>query len=131
MTYYLDTSALIRLLLEAHPSHEALVEYFDRNDVWTQVFSSDLLRLEAMRVAIRDRDEELRASAKALLQNMHLLDVTRGVLDAAAEIPVHVRSLDAIHIATAVREKADTVITYDLGMTSALRDHFGMDCVAP
>lgn len=131
MLYYLDTSALIRLLLADHPSHTALVAYFDENDVWNQLISSDLLRIEAMRVAIRDEDSELQHAAATLLENMLLLDISRDVCDFAARIPVHVRSLDAIHIATVLQQQVEAVITYDLTMSAVLTKQYGLACIAP
>lgn len=131
MAYYLDTSALIRLLSADHPSHPALVEFFDAEDVWTRLVASDLLRIEAMRVAIRDDNPALKRAASRLLDNMILLEITREVCNAAARIPVHIRSLDAIHVATAMQQQVDAVISYDATMCAVLQEQYGIPCIAP
>jgi predicted nucleic acid-binding protein len=74
-------------------------------------------------VAIRDPDVIERA--RQLLANIDLLRMSNEVLDDAANLaPGSIRSLDAIHLASARRLRGDLarLVTYDFRMASAARE---------
>lgn len=71
--------------------------------------------------------------ANAVLAAISLLAVDERVLDGAAAVgPPSLRTLDAIHIATALmlEDELDTLVTYDRRMQEAA-EALGMVVVAP
>ena len=114
---YLDSSALIKLVLP-EPESAALEAYLLRNE--GRLTSSKLAITEVHRALLRiDAAEDDRAAADELLNDLALLPVDDTVLHAAAALPGRqVRSLDALHVATAqgVAAHLDTVVTYDKRM---------------
>ena len=78
--------------------------------------SSALLALECRRTARRHTDPRAEGIVNDLLTSVYLLDVTPGILDRAARVnPPRLRSLDAIHLATALSIDSHDleVISYD------------------
>jgi predicted nucleic acid-binding protein len=64
------------------------------------------------------------ADAERLLGSCLLVDVSPGVLLNAARLTSHeVRTLDAIHLATAQSVSADGVLAYDRRLARAARHH--------
>ena len=113
---YLDTSVAVRILL-GHS--ESAAAWFDdaTEDEDTIVFSSRLLRTELTRVLRREglpvglRDE--------ILDYLHVVPVDGTVLAEAEAIVPHVKTLDAIHLASAIRSGLDaTIVTHDTTMRS-------------
>jgi uncharacterized protein len=125
---YLDTSALGRVLL-GEPDASAILRELTR---WEQHVASRLLRTELRRVAIR---EGVLAQADQLLRTVALVPVDDAVLTAAETTPPStVTTLDAIHLATAVRLASagalEAVMTYDAHLADGARHH-GLAVVAP
>ncbi len=129
MAYYLDTSAFLKLVVAERESR-ALLAWAKRADA--EFVASELLRTEALRAARR-------ASAKVLREARKRLDVvtlvvpTAEICDRAAELdPSILRSLDAIHLATALALGDDLqgVVTYDARMAAGAAA-CGLDVVAP
>ena len=94
---YLDTSVALRTSLDV-PERERL-------QAWTQspgltLVSSRLLRTEAIRVLRRDNRPP--SDAKPLLERVGLLDMTRETHAVAESIERHIKTLDALHLATAL-----------------------------
>ena len=125
---YLDTSAFLRGVLADAPEHAA-VEVLLNDPAW-QFISSDLLWLEADRAGIRLMAGHpswagLRADVERGLRRVDRVALDQTVLAAARAIPEVVKSLDAIHIATAelLGDSIDRVLTYDATMTRVLRAH--------
>jgi predicted nucleic acid-binding protein len=84
---------------------------------------SALARTELIR-AVRRVRPELEQPATELLSTFTLLGVDAGVLSAAGELaPATLRTLDAIHVASALTLGAelDAVVTYDTRMIDAAR----------
>lgn len=129
MTTYVDTSAAGKLLIEEAES-SVLRAYFDAlvsNNV--RIVSSFLLETELRRIAVRHGLSQ--AGASAVLDRFELLDPDRAVFAEAGLLPgANLRSLDALHIATAIRVEADAVVTYDVRMADAARG-VGLRVVAP
>ena len=70
-------------------------------------------------------------NARAVLARIALLDVDRRVLEEAVSFSsANVRSLDAIHLATAVRADARRMLVYDRRLADAARA-VGLDVLSP
>ena len=125
---YLDTSALGRVLL-GEPDAPAILR---RIRDFEQHVSSRLLRIELRRLALRHGRLE---DADQLLTGVALLPLDEAMLAAAETIPpAFVSTLDAIHLATALRladqHLVDAVMTYDNRLASAAVGH-GLVVLAP
>lgn len=119
---YLDSSALVKLVL-AETETDALRDELARLDV--PVVSSQLAIVEVTRAVRRTAPDDaalLNATAALLGEGVGLIPMQRHVLDAAGLLdPVTVRSLDAIHIATATSLQPDLIafVAYDIRATEA------------
>lgn len=125
---YVDTSVLGRVLL-GEPDAPAILDAFDR---FADIFSSRLVRIELRRLALRDGFDE---RATELLADILLLPLDEATLTAAETIqPANVATLDAIHLATALRlahgGDLDALMTYDVRLADAA-SHHGLRVVAP
>lgn len=125
---YLDTSALGRVLL-GEPDARAVLRDLGG---FEQRVASRLLRVELCRLALR---EGLLANADQLLTGVALLPVDEDLLSAAEALPPPtVATLDAIHLATALRLAAagrlDALMTYDARLAEGARYH-GLGVLAP
>jgi predicted nucleic acid-binding protein len=105
MKAYLDSSVVLRVVLGER----------NRLREWSRItiaISSEIVRVECLRVLDRLRvagkmgDRELarrRASTLELLEGFDLVRLNRAVLDRAAEpFPTLIRTLDAVHVASAL-----------------------------
>jgi len=121
---YLDSSALVKLVV-SEPESAALMEFLrGRPDR----VSSTLVLAEVPRALRRARlGAAARRRAREILARVALVDIDRRALAAAAAIdPPTARTLDAIHLATALglREDLVALITYDrrLAIAAELAD---------
>lgn len=133
LTHYLDTSALMRFLDIAHPSCEPLTTYLRDHGLLRNrsLWSSELTHLEATRVAVREQDEPLQDMVDALFGSViHGAGIDDDVLARARAIPEHIKSLDALHVATALGAGNQTLITYDVNMARVAKAR-GLSVVAP
>lgn len=125
---YIDTSAIGRVLL-GEPDAPAVLRDLGGFD---QHVASRLLRIELRRMALRERVVD---AADTLLAGLALVPLDEVVLAAAETIrPATVSTLDAIHLATALRLFAagvlDTIMTYDPRLADGARHH-GLAVLAP
>lgn len=119
MAVYLDSSAAVKLIVREAES-EALAVWLSPHDV---LASSALLRAELLR-AVRRGEPGKVGEARAALTGFALRSVDDDILDAAGEIaPSTIRSLDAIHLATALRlaDELEAIVTYDQRMIEGAR----------
>jgi uncharacterized protein len=127
MSLYLDTSALVKLVAEEKESSE-LFDFIGDDEI----FSSLLARTELIRAVAR-KHERLIEPAEELLSDISYVAVNRVITGAAAWVqPWTLRSLDAIHVSSAVRMRGGlrAVVTYDQRMIDIGRSA-GMDVVSP
>jgi predicted nucleic acid-binding protein len=110
---YLDSSALVKLVLP-EPETGALMGFLA---AWPDRLSSALARVEVLRALRRARaNRAARRRAHRILSHVALIRIDDVVLDAAARLgPPELRSLDAIHLATArsVQDGLAGIVTYD------------------
>ena len=125
---YLDSSAIVKLAVE-EPESAALRRHLGRR---LPVVSSALARTEVARALLRQDDAAL-ARGRLVLSRLDLVRISARVLAAAGVLePPEVRSLDAIHLATALQLGTDLreVVTYDDRMRDAAKD-LGLRTAAP
>lgn len=129
MAYYLDTSALAKLVV-AEPETAALQAWLSqaaRNPV-----SCDLARTELLR-AVRRAAPDRVVRAREVLDALTLIEVTTAVFEDAGLLdPNILRSLDAIHLAAALilGDDLEGMVTYDdrLGQAASAN---GIAVIAP
>lgn len=115
--YYLDTSVAVRILFGHSPSAAAWFDHVT-GDRDTLILSSRLLRTELTRVL---RREGLPVQRRAeILDHLDTVGVDHAVLQEAEAIVPHIRTLDAIHLASALRSGSSelTIVTHDRVMKS-------------
>lgn len=125
---YADSSALVKLVDEELES-AALRTHLGATP---RVASSALARVEVLRAA-RTYGSTAIERAQRVLRTLELVPLTDTVLDAAAALDDAVlRSLDAIHVASAMllRQELSEIITYDRRMAAAAAAH-GLTVAAP
>lgn len=116
---YLDTSAFVKLVWGERET--PALQAFLAQEPGSLLVSSSLLTVEARRAVLRE-DASQMPRADLLLTRIGQVGVTRAVLEAASRLPdPSVRSLDAIHVATALqlRPDLDALVTYDIRLASA------------
>jgi uncharacterized protein len=120
--YYIDTSAALKLLAEESHSR-AFAAFYDESAGASWV-SSALLRIEIIRAVSRVMPAAL-PDARALLLAFDYVSIDDEVVDAAMNEPDRMlRSLDAIHLATArvLGPDLDGLATYDDRLAAAAKD---------
>lgn len=125
---YVDTSVFGRVILE-EPDKTAIKRDLAKFD---QRVASRLLRIELRRVG---RREDALEAADRILDSVLLIPLDEDVLASAETIsPTTVGTLDAIHLATAVRltkaGELDALMTYDKRLADGAREH-GITVLCP
>ena len=129
MTFYLDTSAAVKLVV--HERGSAAMTRWARARAG-QLASSDLLRTELLRATRRGAPDHM-ARARTVLDSVILLQLDSATFERAAELdPLTLRRLDALHLACALElgDELDGLVTYDERLTSAAARH-GVEVIAP
>lgn len=125
MIAYLDTSAAAKLLVEQSES-EALARYLDESEV--EVVACMLLATELRRLVVREALPQ--SDASEVLEEVGLYDMPRSLYyEAGILAQQNLRSLDALHLAAAVRLGVDAVVTYDTRMAEAAQT-IGLEALA-
>lgn len=128
MPTYVDASAIVKLAVR-EPESAALRRYLRRKQ---PLVSSALARPEVLRALLPSGDDAV-ARGRTVLERLDLVRVNDRVLNAAAVLrPTELRSLDAIHLATAQEFGRDlrAIVTYDERMAAAAK-HLGFRVVQP
>jgi predicted nucleic acid-binding protein len=106
---YVETSAAAKLLVEEEASAR-LAEHLDALRV--APVSSLVLETELRRLAVRV--ELPQAAVTSVLERVDLLETDRSLYREAGLLPGrHLRSLDALHVAAALRLDAAVMLSYD------------------
>jgi predicted nucleic acid-binding protein len=123
---YVDTSMFMRACLRGAVDHAKAFDLVVRSAL--PLISSELLWLEADRAVIRIHNERtgfpgLPEQVAEALSHIEMIPLTRTILNEARRIPQTVKSLDAIHIASAeaLGGVLDYVATADKTMLAVLR----------
>jgi predicted nucleic acid-binding protein len=125
---YVDSSAIVKLVV-AEPESKPLRRYLSRRQ---PLVSSALARTEVAR-ALMPSGPEAVARGEEALRRIQLLRVNDRVLSEAGRLePRELRSLDAIHLASArhLGPSVEQIVTYDERMTAAARAN-GWSAAAP
>lgn len=128
MATYLDSSAIVKLAIR-EPESLALRRYLRTR---RPLVSSALARTEVLRALLPAGDEAV-SRGRDVLQRLDLVRVNERILNAAGLlVPSELRSLDAIHLATAQQLGRDlkVLVTYDDRMAAAARQ-LGYKIVQP
>jgi uncharacterized protein len=125
---YVDASAMVKMVA-LEPELDALDDALDQWSAWV---SSALLEVEVV-IAARRRHPNAPDAARVLLGLVELIEIDAGIRQAAANLTdPGLRSLDAIHLATALSlgERLGTFVAYDERLIAAARTH-GLSVTVP
>ena len=129
MIHYLDTSALVKLVVAERETNALRAWLADRE---TSVVSSDLARTELLR-AVRRTHPDRAPRARTVLDSIDLLKLATEDYDAAGRIGSDdLRSLDAIHLVAALKlgDDLESLVTYDRRLADAAQSN-GITVLAP
>ena len=129
MAYYLDTSALVKLVVAEleTPALMAWLTAADRAPV-----SCDLARTELLR-AVRRVAPHRAVQARTVLDSVTLVEVSTAMFEEAGRLePALLRSLDAVHLAAALAlgDDLEGLVTYDERLADAAEIN-GLPVTAP
>ncbi len=117
MISYVDTSAAAKVLVKERES-TAVRRHLATLDPDDAVVSSFLLETELRRLALRVRLGQ--EPVNGLLDEIRLVLPDRGVFRQAGLLRGRaLRSLDALHLATALRVEADELVCHDVRLLDA------------
>jgi predicted nucleic acid-binding protein len=128
---YGDTSAVAKLFIAERETSE-LVDWLDEV-AEPRLVSSALLAVELLRLLQLVNPTTVRSAEQFLATDIDIVEITPPVLDDAATVPpARLRTLDAIHLATALDlgVAVDVLLTYDKPLIDAARDA-GLSVVFP
>lgn len=129
MAHYLDTSALVKLVVsEAETARlRAWLTASEREPV-----SCDLARTELLRAVCRGAPDRV-VQARAVLDSITLMTVTTATFEEACRLdPTLLRSLDAVHLAAALSlgDDLEGIVTYDDRLAEVARAN-GVSVLSP
>ncbi len=107
----------MKLVIE-EPESASLERHLDGGPM---LATSRIAIVEVLRAtALANPAQEVREEAERLLASCMLIDVSEGLLRAAADLAsAAVGTLDAIHLASALRIEADELLAYDRRLIAA------------
>lgn len=121
MIVYVDTSAAMKLLVE-EPESAELAERLEHHRGAGDTLAASLLLHTELHCAANRRVAQLdHECVSDVLSALALVDLERSDLTTAPLLSGHLRSADAIHLATALRLDARGMVAYDQEMCAAAR----------
>jgi predicted nucleic acid-binding protein len=124
MHVYVDSSALLKRVIAEHES-TALLNFLDGHYQQDDLLVTSSLGLIEVSRAVLSRARSKMIAGELIDEAMSGIDerpMTADVISVARRVePMILRSLDAIHLATAVLVDADIVVTYDDRLADACR----------
>ena len=129
MAFYMDTSALVKLVV-AESETDALRSWIA--GVKSELVSADLVRTELWQVVRRAVPDRALLAAQ-VLDSLTLVEVRASLFSQAGRLdPPELRSLDAIHLAAALDlgDDLEALVTYDARLAQAAAVN-GVTVVAP
>ena len=130
---YMDTSALTKLIIAEHESDALTMWVAEQTEAHESLTTSDVGRIELMRTAARLDDDEIFDHARYVANWINGASVTEEIVAGAERIGLPtLRSLDAIHLASAVsiHEQLSAFVSYDKRLLDAARAE-GLTVVSP
>jgi hypothetical protein len=127
---YLDSSAIVKLVVREAESRALRTALVARRQRATSEIAIVELRRALRRAGGGPRES---ARAQAVLAGLHLVRLDAEILNLAGEIePAELRSLDAIHLASALAlgSAIDVFIAYDRSLTKAAAAN-GLQTLSP
>ncbi len=129
MILYIETSAAAKLLVDGPASSRLAARLDGAVDQDDPLLSSMILETELRRLAVRV--DLAQATVTHLLERLDLMETDRSLYREAGLLPGrHLRSLDGLHLAAALRVGADVMVTYDRRQADAA-DAAGLPVLAP
>lgn len=122
---YIDTSALTKLLIAERETPELQAWLATQSDRGEFAATSALGRVELMRVVARYGEPGQSERARYLLDGLDILPLTEPVIALAETVgPPTLRSLDAIHLASAaqIEQELTAFVTYDHRLLEGCRE---------
>jgi predicted nucleic acid-binding protein len=129
VTYYVDTSALVKVIVYEQQT-SALSDWLVQQD--EPLVCCDLVRAELVR-ATRRRHPDRVVRARQVLEAIALTRLTSAILDHAGRLdPIGLSTLDAVHLAAALDLGDDLsgLVTYDDRLAYAARAN-GIPVLSP
>lgn len=129
MAWYADTSALVKLVVTEAETAD-LITWL--RSTHRDLVTCDLTRTE-LRRAVRDEQSDALQRASILLTGLDVLGLAAATFDRAGLLdPTGLRSLDAIHLASALElgDDLEGIVAYDGRLLSAARSN-GVQTVSP
>jgi len=126
---YADASALVKLVVR-EPESKALRDYLVTR---REPLTSRVAAVEVRRAIGRVVDDPNEDALAAVWERVDVVELDAQIADVAARIgPRDLRSLDAIHLASAmaVVDRLDAFVTYDARLADAARE-LGLTVIAP
>jgi uncharacterized protein len=121
---YLDSAALVKLVLPERETSALLDAIDDAELVISSIFAAVEVPRAARRLA--DRHGVVGKRAEEVIDSVELLWLDTGIVSAASRLsPVHLRSLNAIHLASGLSLGGDltSFVAYDRRLLDAAREH--------
>lgn len=125
MIAYVESSAAVKLLVDERESAALLSWLTHPDDTVSTLLTETELRRSAQRLGYDQ------AAVTEVLDGMQLFEVERNDYSSAGLLPGRdLRSLDALHLAAALRLGVDCFVTYDARQAAAAAE-LGLTVVSP
>ena len=126
---YLDASAIVKLVIDESESQAVRERVADAR----QLFTNRIAAVEVGRAVQRQSEIDASAQVSAVLKRLSIIELDVSIAESAAKLePRGLRSLDAIHLASALAlaEELEALVTYDSRLIDAGRTA-GLVVLAP
>ncbi|MBA2416594.1 MAG: type II toxin-antitoxin system VapC family toxin [Geodermatophilaceae bacterium] len=128
---YVDASALLKRVVVEAESQAVRRVLLDHHAEGALLTSSSLAWVEVWRSLRRAAVADVEVTVQVALAGVAEFPLTEAVLTRARRVgPDELRSLDAIHLTSAIAVGADTVFTYDVRLARAA-ESAGLGVLAP
>lgn len=125
MIAYVESSAAVKLLVDERESAALLSWLTQPNDTVSTLLTETEMRRSAQRLGYDQ------TAVTEVLDGMQLFEVERADYSSAGLLPGRdLRSLDALHLAVAVRLGVDCFVTYDARQAAAAAE-LGLVVISP
>lgn len=119
---YVDTSAVLKRVVNEAESTAVTVALRERADAADLVIASSLAWLEVWRSLRRLRHGDVETGTRRAMSGVDVFPLDARVLEAARGVgDDSLRSLDAIHLVSAVMAGAHAMLTFDSRLADAAR----------